>query len=131
MQENIKARKEMLRVAHEEIKKLRAVLVQDGELNKSHVLSSESLEEARNLEPQEICLRRATASERKAGASRDGASWFVEADRIALDISGKKREGFEKETTKDDIAWTDWMALCHREGASVDIASNIRVGTCC
>ena len=51
MQESIRPQKETLRVAHEEIKKPRADLVQEGESmdkNRSHVLSC--LEEVRNLE---------------------------------------------------------------------------------
>ena len=62
------------------------------------------LEELGNLELEELCLRR------MAGASRDAlteeiASWSVAADRIALEISGKKKipEEVEKKTTKDDI----------------------------
>ena len=87
MQETNKARKETLRVAYEEIKKLRTDLVQDGESmdkDKSHVLCPESLEEVRDLELHELCLRWATAPTRMAGASRDAttediASWFREA----------------------------------------------------
>ena len=68
MQENIKTRKGTLRVAYEEIKKLRKDLAQEDK-NKSHVLSRESLEEGRNLKLQELCL---TASKRMAGASDGG-----------------------------------------------------------
>ena len=85
------------------------------ERNRRHVMSPESLEEVRNLEIQKICLRRATASKPMAGATRDAttediARWFVEAERIALEISGKKRkiqEAVEKESTKDDIKMPD------------------------
>ena len=56
MQENIKIRKEALRVALEENEKLRTDLAQEGESvdkNKSHVLSPEYLEEVRNLQSPE------------------------------------------------------------------------------
>ena len=60
MQVKIKTRREALRVAFEEIKKLRTDLVQEGDSmdkNKSHVLSPESLEEVTNLDRivQETC----------------------------------------------------------------------------
>ena len=70
-------RKETLRVAYEEIKKLRADMVQEGESmdkNRSHVLFPESLEEVRNLELQAVCFRKATASKRMAGASGDATT---------------------------------------------------------
>ena len=87
MQENVKTRKEALRVAYGEIIKLRTDLAHKSEsmdTNKSHVLSSERLEQVRNLELQEPYLRRAAASKRMAGAMRDAtteviASWSVEA----------------------------------------------------
>ena len=117
MQENIEARKETLRVAYEEIKKLRADLLLEGESmdkNKTRVLSPKSVEEVRHFELQELCLRGATASKCMVGASRDAtteeiASWSLEADRIELEISGKRKiqEAVEKETTKDDIKMSD------------------------
>ena len=148
VQGNIRARKETLGVACEEIKKLRADLVQEGEsMNKNgcHVLSPESLEEERNIELQELYLRRATASKRMAGARRDPtveeiANLSKEAERTALGISGEKEGKSKRRPRKNPPratsrcqtrAWTDWMDPCHHEGANVDIASNIRVGKCC
>ena len=64
MLESIRVRKETLRVAYEEIKKLRADLLREDESmdkNRSHVLS----------EQQDLCLRRATASKRLAGWTKD------------------------------------------------------------
>ena len=55
-QESVRVRKETLRVAYEEAKKLRTDLLREGELmdnNRSYVLSPESLEKVRNLEQQE------------------------------------------------------------------------------
>ena len=82
--------------------------------NRSHVLSPESLEEVRNLELQELYLRRATASKRVAGATREATteeivSWSVEADRIAAENSGKKKKykRRSKESIKDDIKMPD------------------------
>ena len=64
--------------------------------NRSHVSSPERMEEVRNLEQQELCLRRATASKGRARATRDAtteenARWFAEADRIAAEKSAKKK----------------------------------------
>ena len=64
--------------------------------NKSYVLSPECLEEARNLELQELCLRRATACKRMAGASNDATteeigSCSAEADRNAMEISEEEK----------------------------------------
>ena len=141
MQENIKTRKETLRVAYEELMKLRTDLAQEGESmdkNKSHVLSLESLEEVRNLEQEELCLKRVAGASKDA-TTKETASWSLEADRIALEISGtrakskrwSRRKALKTISRCQTVAWTDWMPLCHREGASVDFASNTRMGKCC
>ena len=76
--------------------------------NKSHVLSTESLEKVRYLESQELCLRKPSALRRMAGAAKDAttediASCNVEADRIAKLISEKEtQEAVEKEHAKND-----------------------------
>ena len=108
MPENIRTRKETLRVAYETSQETskgpwcRRV----NRWTRTRVMPClrRGLEEVGNLELQELCLRR------MAGASRDAsteeiASWSVAADRIALEISGKKKiqEEVEKKTTKDDI----------------------------
>ena len=80
--------------------------------NRSHVSSPERMEEVRNLEQQELCLRRATASKGRARATRDAtteeiARWFAEADRIAAEKSGNMKiiqEAGEKESTKSDMS---------------------------
>ena len=65
--------------------------------NESHVLSLESLEEVIHLESEELCLRRAAAMKRLAGAAKDATTeeigWNVEADRIAKEISEKNPRG--------------------------------------
>ena len=74
MQESMRVRKETLRAAHEEIKKLRADMLWEGksmDKKRSHVLSPESLDEVRNFEQQELSLRRAIASKRLVGRKTD------------------------------------------------------------
>ena len=83
LQESLRARKETLKVAYEEI---REDLLREGESmdkNKSHFLSPEDTEEIRILEQQELAFWRGLASKRLAGWTRDGskeeiAGWMVE-----------------------------------------------------
>ena len=118
MQEKSRRGRKTLRVVYEEIKKLRMELVQEAnrQEQKSCAVSGES---GRSANP------RTTITMLEKGNRFETNGWSIE-----------RRNDGEKETTKDDMkmsdgAWTDWMALCHRELASVDIASNIRVGRCC
>ena len=77
MQESIRVRKGTPRAAYEEIKKLRADLLREGESmdkNRSHFIFPESLEEVRKLEQDELNLRRGTTSTRLARWTRDGST---------------------------------------------------------
>ena len=145
MRQNIKTRRETVRVAYEEIKKLRKDMVQEGESmdkNKSRVLSRESLDEVRNLELQDLCSRRATSSKRMAGASRrnDGGDCQLKcgsrSNRVGDPWKREKSKVLSRRNSPRTIsrcqtgAWTDWVVLCHHEGARVDIVSSIRMGKC-
>ena len=66
----------------------------------------------RNLELQESCLRRATASKRMAGASRDAATETESRWRVP-EKEKNPRGGREPPRTTSRCqtgAWTDWMA---------------------
>ena len=113
MQENLKVRKESLRVAYEEIKILPEDLLREGESmdeNKSHIMSLENTEEIRILKQQELAFWRGSASKRLAGWTRDGsveeiAGWMLEAQRLNREVEAEKRklqEAIEKESGKDD-----------------------------
>ena len=115
MQEDIKARKEnterSVRGNRETPSGSGAGGRIDGQEQESCLVSGESV---RNLELQDNACEGKSASKRMAGASRDATteeigSWFVEADRIALEISGKteKSKTVENEITKDDIKMSD------------------------
>ena len=120
MQENLRVRKETLRVAFEEINILREDLLREGESmdkNMSHVMSPESTEEIRTLEQQELAFWRGSASKRLAGWTRDGsveeiAGWVLEAQRLNREVEAKKRklkEAIEKESGKDARMGDDSM----------------------
>ena len=94
LQESLRARKEILKVAYEEIKILREDLLREGESmdkHKSHFLSPEDTEEIRILEQQELASWRGSASKRLAGWTRDGSSeeiagWMMEAQRLNREV---------------------------------------------
>ena len=67
-------------------------------------MSQEGLEEVRNLETPELCLRRAAA---KDATPEDIVSWNVEEDRTAKEISGKIQDAVEKEHANDDRKMSD------------------------
>ena len=100
MQENLRVRKETLKVAYEEIKILREDLLREGETmdqNKSSFLSVENTEEIRRLEQQELAFWRGSASKRLAGWTRDGsaeeiAGWTMGAQRLNKEVEAKKRK---------------------------------------
>ena len=143
MQENIKTRREALRVACEEIKKLRTDTVHEGESmdkTKSHVLYPESLEEFRNLESQEPVPEKGDCFGTNGWSierRNDGGDCQLECgsglNRVGDLRKRKFQEALEKENTRTTSrcptrVWTDWMALCHRKGARVDVASSTRMG---
>ena len=78
-------------------------------------MSPESTEVIRNLEQQELNLRRGAAAKRLAGWTKDGsteeiASWSVEAERISREVEAMKRklqEAIEKESTMKDVRMSD------------------------
>ena len=119
-QESLRARKETLRVAYEEIKILREDLLREGksmDKNKSHFMSPDNTEEVRIFEQQELAFWRGSASKRLAGWTPDGsaeeiAGWMMEAQRLNREVEAKKRklqEAVEKESGKDARMGDDSM----------------------
>ena len=119
-QQSLRARKETLFVAYEEIEILREDLLREGESmdkTKSHFLSPEDTEEIRMLEQQELAFWRGSASKRLAGWTRDGsaeeiAGWTIEAQRLNKEVEGKKRklqETIGRESRKDARMGDDSM----------------------
>ena len=110
LQESLKARKETVKVAYEEIKILREDLLREGELmdkNKSHFLSPEDTEEIRRLEQQELAFWRGSEEISWLDTRRlEGNRWLDDGSPETQQRSRSKeerklQETIERESKKD------------------------------
>ena len=117
MWQNIKTRRETVRVAYEEIKQLRKDMVQEGESmdkNNSRVLSRESLEE--------VPKPRTAGTMLEKGNLFETNGWSIETQRrrrLPAEVwkqiesrwrsleKGEIQGAVEKELTKDDVKMSD------------------------